>query len=288
MKILITGCKGQLGYDLLREGKKRDMDCIGVDIEDMDITIKESVNAMFSKVQPDVLIHCAAWTAVDAAEDNVDKCRLINRDGTKNLAEACRDFNTKMIYISTDYVFNGKGQIPWDPDNSTIEPINTYGLTKYEGEKAVCGILNDYYIVRTSWVFGINGNNFVKTMLKLGTSRDEINVVSDQIGSPTYTPDLSVLLMDMALSDKYGVYHASNEGYCSWYDFTCEIMKQASAYSDIYSRVKINPILSKDYPSKAKRPFNSRLEKKKLDENGFGRLPVWQDALKRYLEELYK
>lgn len=285
MKVLVTGCKGQLGYDVSKELTTRGDTVVAVDIEEMDITDKEAVENYISKANVDAVIHCAAYTAVDAAEDNVEFCRCINRDGTQNIANACKEHNLKMIYISTDYVFNGDGEEPWQPDDKR-EPLNAYGQTKYEGEIAVESTLDKYFIVRISWVFGLNGKNFVRTMLNLGKTHDKLTVVADQIGSPTYTADLAKLLVDMIHSDKYGCYHATNEGVCSWYDFTCEIMKQAAEYYPEYANVEVLPVSSDAYPTKAKRPHNSRMSKDKLIENGFDRLPTWQDALRRYLKEL--
>lgn len=286
MKVLVTGCKGQLGYDVSKELLKCGDTAVAVDVEEMDITDKEAVDNYISNANIDAVIHCAAYTAVDAAEDNVELCRRINCDGTQNIADACKNHNLKMIYISTDYVFNGEGKKPWEPDEMR-EPLNVYGQTKYEGELAVESTLDKYFIVRISWVFGVNGKNFVRTMLNLGKTHDKLTVVADQIGSPTYTADLAKLLVDMVHSDKYGRYHATNEGICSWYDFTCEIMKQAAEYYPEYANVEVNPVSSDAYPTKAKRPSNSRMSKVKLDENGFVRLPAWQDALRRYLKELH-
>lgn len=285
MKILVTGCKGQLGFDVSKELLRRGDLPISVDVEEMDITDKAAVDNYIINANVDAVIHCAAYTAVDNAEDNVVLCRRINRDGTQNIADACKKHNLKMIYISTDYVFNGEGEEPWEPDEIR-KPLNVYGQTKYEGELAVESILDKYFIVRVSWAFGLNGKNFVRTMLNLGKTHDKLTVVSDQIGSPTYTADLAKLLVDMAHSDKYGRYHATNEGVCSWYDFTCEIMKQAAEYYPEYANVVILPVSSDAYPTKAKRPSNSRMSKEKLTENGFDRLPTWQDALRRYLKEL--
>ncbi len=285
MKVLVTGCKGQLGYDVSKELIKRGDTAIAVDVEEMDITDKEAVDNYISKAKVDAVIHCAAYTAVDAAEENAELCRRINRDGTQNIANACKKHNLKMIYISTDYVFNGDGEAPWKPDEK-CEPLNVYGQTKYEGELAVESTLDKYFIVRISWAFGLNGKNFVRTMLNLGKSHDNLTVVDDQIGSPTYTVDLAKLLVDMIHSDKYGRYHATNEGVCSWYDFTCEIMKQAAEYYPEYANVDVIPVSSDAYPTKAKRPHNSRMSKDKLVGNGFIILPVWQDALSRYLKEL--
>ncbi len=286
MKVFVTGVKGQLGYDVMRELEKRGYnDAVGVDIEEMDITDRESVDRVISGVNPDVVIHCAAWTAVDLAEDEdkKDKVHLVNAVGTENIAKVCKKLDCKMIYISTDYVFDGQGTRPWEPDDER-NPLNVYGQTKYEGELAVEKWLEKYFIVRIAWVFGQNGKNFVRTMLNLGKTHDKLTVVNDQIGSPTYTPDLARLLVDMAESDKYGIYHATNEGFCSWYEFACEIFKQASEYDSVYKNVSVSPVTSDKYPSKAKRPSNSRMNKNKLTENGFEKLPDWQDALRRYIE----
>jgi len=280
MKVLVTGVYGQLGYDVVKELKKRGHTAIGTDVDSMDITDAAAVRTILTKANPDVVIHCAAYTAVDAAEDNVDLCRRINAEGTSNIARICKALDCKMIYISTDYVFDGEGTHFWQPDDLR-SPLNVYGQTKYEGELAVESLLEKYYIVRIAWVFGINGKNFIKTMLNLGKTRDKLTVVCDQIGSPTYTFDLARLLVDMAETDKYGRYHATNEGLCSWYEFACEIFKQAG-----YDHVTVSPVSSDQYPAKAKRPSNSRMSKDKLTANGFDRLPTWQDALKRYLKEL--
>ncbi len=288
MKVLVTGVKGQLGYDVVNELTKRGHTAVGVDIEEMDITNAVSVERVITKADPDCVIHCAAWTAVDAAEDeeNIDKVRLVNATGTENIAKVCKALDCKMIYISTDYVFDGQGTRPWEPDDDR-SPLNVYGQTKYEGELAVEKHLSKYYIVRIAWVFGVNGKNFIKTMLNLGKTRDALTVVDDQIGTPTYTWDLARLLVDMAETDRYGRYHATNEGgYISWYDFTCEIMKQASAYNPVYGNVSVSPVDSSAYPAKAKRPANSRMDKSKLAANGFTQLPTWQDALSRYLKEI--
>ncbi len=276
MKVLVTGVKGQLGYDVVNELKKRNHEAIGVDISEMDITDSNSVERVITKVKPDAVIHCAAYTAVDAAEENKELCMKVNAGGTENIAKVCKEIDAKMIYISTDYVFDGEGERPWKPEDGRA-PLNVYGQSKYEGELAVEKYLEKYFIVRIAWVFGVNGNNFIKTMLKLGEAKDEISVVNDQIGSPTYTYDLARLLVDMVESDKYGKYHATNEGLCTWYEFACEIFKQAGV------EVKVEPVTSDMFPSKAKRPHNSRMEKSKLDENGFVRLPDWKDALSRYL-----
>lgn len=280
MKILVTGVKGQLGYDVVKELEKRGHTAIGTDVDNMDITDANATRAFIKDANPDAVIHCAAYTAVDLAEDNVELCNRINVDGTRNIAEVCKELDIKMIYISTDYVFDGEGENFWNPDEDR-HPLNAYGQSKYEGELAVESLLEKYFIVRISWVFGINGKNFIKTMLNLGKTRDQLTVVCDQIGSPTYTYDLSRLLVDMVESDKYGRYHATNEGICSWYEFACEIFKQAG-----YTHVTVSPVSSDAYPAKAKRPSNSRMSKDKLDANGFKRLPSWQDALTRYLKEL--
>ena len=287
MKALVTGVKGQLGYDVVNELTKRGYEAVGVDIEEMDITDETSVNKVIKECNPDVVVHCAAWTAVDAAEDeeNIPKVMAVNAKGTENIAKVCKEIDAKMIYISTDYVFNGQGETPWKPDDER-KPLNVYGQSKYEGELAVASLLEKYYIVRIAWVFGVNGKNFIKTMINLGQTHDKLTVVSDQIGTPTYTYDLARLLVDMAETDKYGIYHATNEGgYISWYDFTVEIMKQAAQYDEKYAKVQVSPVSSDAYPAKAKRPSNSRMNKDKLKENGFTPLPTWQDALGRYLKD---
>lgn len=284
MKVLVTGVKGQLGYDVVNELTKRGHTAIGVDIDEMDITDKHSVQMVIEKTKPDAVIHCAAWTAVDLAEDEnkISLVRAVNTDGTRNIAEICKKLNCKMMYISTDYVFNGQGTEPWEPDCKDYEPLNVYGQTKLGGELAVANLLEKYFIVRIAWVFGVNGNNFIKTMLNIGKKYDELTVVNDQIGTPTYTYDLARLLVDMIETKKYGYYHATNEGgYISWYDFAREIFKQAGY------NTKVKPVTTEEYGlSKAKRPFNSRLDKSKLIENGFKPLPTWQDALSRYLKEI--
>lgn len=278
MRVLVTGVKGQLGYDVMNELAGRGHEGIGVDIQEMDITDAASVEKVITEAAPDAVIHCAAYTAVDAAEDNVDLCRRVNAGGTENIARVCKALNCKMMYISTDYVFNGQGTRPWEPDDKR-EPLNVYGQTKYEGELAV-ETLEKFFLVRIAWVFGVNGKNFIKTMLNLGKTRDHLTVVADQIGSPTYTYDLARLLVDMIETDRYGRYHATNEGLCSWYEFACEIFKQAGM------NVTVSPVTSDQYPAKAKRPMNSRMDKSKLDEMGFKCLPSWQDALGRYLKEI--
>lgn len=293
MKVLVTGVKGQLGHDCVNELTKRNHEAIGVDIEEMDITDFNSVNKVIKEVNPDAVIHCAAWTAVDAAEDEdkKEKVHLVNAKGTENIATVCKELNCKVMYISTDYVFDGQGTEPWQPDCKDYKPLNVYGETKLDGELAVSGSLDKYFIVRIAWVFGKNGKNFIKTMLNVGKTHDKLTVVNDQIGTPTYTFDLARLLIDMIETEKYGYYHATNEGgYISWYDFTKEIFRQAVAqgrpeYSE--ERLTITPVTTAEYgESKAKRPFNSRLDKSKLVENGFKPLPTWQDAVERYLKEI--
>ncbi len=284
MKIFVTGVKGQLGFDVVNELNKRGHEPIGVDVDELDITKEQDVYRMIEKVKPDGVIHCAAWTAVDDAEDNRDKVMEVNAKGTEYIVKACRDLDIPMIYISTDYVFNGKGTTPWKPEDKR-EPLNVYGESKYRGELAVEELLDKYYIVRIAWVFGQNGKNFVDTMLNIGKTHDKITVVDDQIGTPTYTYDLSRLLVDMIETDKYGTYHATNEGgYISWYDFTVEIMKQAGELNEVYKDVEVLPVGSEAYPAKAKRPSNSRMDKSKLVENGFEYLPDWKDALEHYLK----
>lgn len=302
MRFFVTGVGGQLGHDVMNELLKRGHEGVGSDIQEcysgaadgsavtrapyrtLDITDREAVHNVIAEIQPDVVVHCAAWTAVDLAEDeaNIDKVRAINAGGTKNIADVCKELNCKMIYISTDYVFNGQGSNPWQPDCKDYAPLNVYGQTKLEGELAVSQILEKYFIVRIAWVFGVNGKNFIKTMLNVGKTHDTVRVVNDQIGTPTYTYDLARLLVDMSETDKYGYYHATNEGgYISWYDFTKEIYRQAGY------QTKVLPVTTEEYGlSKAARPFNSRLAKGKLVEVGFVPLPTWQDALSRYLKEI--
>lgn len=279
MKVLVTGVKGQLGYDVVNELEKRGIEAVGVDIQEMDITDAVSVEKVMKEAAPDAVIHCAAYTAVDAAEENVEACRKVNADGPRNIAEVCKELDIKMIYISTDYVFDGQGEHIWEPEDERA-PKSIYGQTKYEGELAVQELLDKYFIVRIAWVFGINGKNFVKTMLRLAETHDTITVVNDQFGSPTYTYDLAKLLVDMVQTEKYGVYHATNEGFCSWYDFACAIFQEAGV------KVNVVPVTSAEYGAKANRPMNSRMSKEKLTENGFERLPSWEDALKRYVKEL--
>ena len=294
MKVFVTGVGGQLGYDVMNELKKRGIEAVGSDILDsvpqdfeyikLDITNKDDVAKVIGEIKPDVVINPAAWTAVDAAEDEENHAKVfaINADGPKNIALACKAVDCKMIQISTDYVFDGSGDEPRKPDETNYAPLGVYGKAKLAGELAVSEILEKYYIVRIAWAFGKNGNNFVKTMLNVGKKYPEVRVVNDQIGTPTYTYDLARLLVDMALTDKYGYYHATNEGgFISWYDFTCEIYKQAGYDT------KVIPVTTAEYGlSKAARPFNSRLDKSKLRDNGFTPLPAWQDALGRYLKEI--
>lgn len=302
MKVLVTGIAGQLGHDVMNELHKRGYEGVGSDIApqysgaddgtavtnmdyvQMDITNSEEVTETIKKVNPDVVVHCAAWTAVDLAEEkeNKDKVMAINVGGTENITKVCKELDCKMVYISTDYVFDGYGTRPWNEDCKDYAPLNVYGESKLIGEKVVSLNLEKYFIVRIAWVFGVNGNNFIKTMLKVGKKFDSLNVVNDQIGTPTYTYDLSRLLVDMIETDKYGYYHATNEGgYISWYDFACEIFKQAGY------KTKVNPVTTEEYGvSKARRPFNSRLNKTKLVDNGFTPLPDWKDALSRYLKEI--
>lgn len=284
MKVLVTGVKGQLGYDVVNELKKRNHGSVGVDIEDMDITDNRSVESVISSIMPDAVIHCAAWTAVDAAEDeeNQELVRRVNVDGTQNIANICKKLGCKMMYISTDYVFDGQGTEPWKPDCKDYAPLSVYGQTKLDGELAVSNTLNQFFIVRIAWAFGFNGQNFIKTMLKLSEKYKMLRVVNDQIGTPTYTYDLARLLVDMIETDRYGYYHATNEGgYISWAEFATEIFRQAK------KSTLVHPVTTAEYGvSKAARPFNSRLDKSKLVENGFEPLPDWRDALARYLEKL--
>jgi len=302
MKVFVTGVGGQLGHDVMNELHKRGIEGIGSDIQSvysgvqdgsavtsmpyvsMDITDSQMVEKVLREAAPDVVIHCAAWTAVDLAEDEdkVEKVRAINAGGTRNIASVCKDLDCKMVYISTDYVFDGQGTAPWEPDCKAYKPLNVYGQTKLEGELAVAELLEKYFIVRIAWVFGLNGKNFIKTMLTVGKKYDTVRVVCDQIGTPTYTLDLARLLADMIATEKYGYYHATNEGgYISWYDFTREIFRQAGYTT------KVVPVTTEEYGlSKAARPFNSRLDKSKLVSAGFEPLPTWQDALARYLKEI--
>lgn len=311
MKVLVTGVAGQLGHDVMNELAGRGYEGIGSDIQEvysgiqdgtavtsmpyvqMDITDADCVKRVISEAAPDAVVHCSAWTAVDLAEEEEKKpiVQAVNVDGTRNIAKVCKELNCKMVYLSTDYVFDGQGETPWDPDCKDYKPLNVYGQTKLEGELAVSELLTKYFIVRIAWVFGKNGKNFIKTMLNVGKNHDTIKVVNDQIGTPTYTFDLAKLLVDMIETEKYGYYHATNEGgYISWYDFTKEIFRQAvemghEEYSE--DKVKVLPVTTEEYGvSKAARPFNSRLDKSKLTDNGFQLLPTWQDALNRYLKEI--
>lgn len=302
MKVFVTGAAGQLGHDVMNELARRGHEGVGTDIASeyagvqdgtavnrmpyvqMDITDKAAVERILARIRPDAVIHCAAWTAVDMAEDDalVEKVRAINAGGTQNIADVCAKLGCKMMYISTDYIFNGQGTEPWQPDCKDYAPLNVYGQTKLEGELAVSSALEKYFIVRIAWVFGVNGKNFIRTMLNVGRKHDTVRVVNDQIGTPTYTYDLARLLVDMIETEKYGYYHATNEGgYISWYDFCCEIYKLAGL------ETKVLPVTTEEYGlSKAVRPFNSRLDKRKLAEAGFEPLPTWQDALERYLKEI--
>jgi dTDP-4-dehydrorhamnose reductase len=311
MKVFVTGVAGQLGHDVMNELAKRGYEGIGTDIApaysgvadgtavttmpyvQLDITDDAAVKKVIAQVNPDVVVHCAAWTAVDLAEDEdkIEKVRAINAGGTRHIANICKELDCKMVYISTDYVFDGQGETPWKPDCKDYKPLNVYGQTKLEGELAVSELLEKFFIVRIAWVFGKNGNNFIKTMLKVGKNHDRLTVVNDQIGTPTYTLDLARLLVDMIETDRYGYYHATNEGgYISWYDFACEIFRQAAAlgYEDYdANHLTVAPVTTAEYGvSKAARPFNSRLDKDKLTESGFQKLPTWQDALARYLKEI--
>lgn len=301
MKFFVTGVNGQLGHDVMNELAKRGYDGVGSDIQpaysgvaddsavtampyvQLDITDKEAVRKVITEIKPDAVIHCAAWTAVDMAEDDdkVEKVRAVNAGGTQNIADVCKEIDCKMLYLSTDYVFDGQGTQPWQPDCKDYKPLNVYGQTKLEGELAVSSTLQKYFIVRIAWVFGLNGKNFIKTMINVGKTHDEVRVVNDQIGTPTYTYDLARLLVDMCETEKYGYYHATNEGgYISWYDFCCEFYRQYGL------KTKVTPVTTEEYGlSKAARPFNSRLDKSKLVENGFTPLPTWQDAVSRYLKE---
>lgn len=282
MKVLVTGAAGQLGHDVMQELEKRGHIGVGVDVAEMDITDAAACERVMMAVAPDVVIHCAAWTAVDAAEDNEDTVRRINAQGTQNIAKVCQALGCKMMYISTDYVFDGQGETPWQPDCRDYAPLSVYGQTKLEGELAVSALLEKYFIVRIAWVFGVNGKNFIKTMLSLGQKYDTLRVVCDQIGTPTYTYDLARLLVDMIETEKYGCYHATNEGgYISWADYAKEIFRQAGMAT------QVTPVTTKEYGlSKAARPFNSRLDKSKLVEAGFEPLPDWRDVLDRYLKVL--
>ena len=304
MKVFVTGVGGQLGYDVMKELAKRNISCVGSDLAEkpaefdlpyvsLDITDFDAVNGVLTNEKPDAVIHCAAWTAVDAAEDeeNREKVHLVNVTGTENIAKICADIHAKMLYISTDYVFDGQGEEPWKPDCKEYAPLNVYGESKLEGEKAVAKYLTDFFVVRIAWVFGIHGNNFVKTMLKAGKNHDRLTVVNDQVGTPTYTFDLAGLLADMIATDKYGYYHVTNSGeYISWYDFAVEIFRQAAALGEQEydsAHLTVVPVTTEEYGlSKARRPVNSRLDRSKLEENGFQPLPTWQNALQRYLKQI--
>lgn len=283
MKVFVTGVKGQLGHDVMNELARRGIEAVGADVDEMDITDPDACRRVITEAGPGAVIHCAAYTAVDEAEKHPELCMKVNAEGTRNIAKVCRELDIKMMYISTDYVFDGQGTRPWEPDDAR-EPLNVYGQAKYEGELAIEELLEKYFIVRIAWVFGVNGRNFIKTMLRLGKERGAVSVVDDQIGSPTYTFDLARLLADMIQTEQYGRYHATNEGLCSWYEFAVEIFKQAGMES-----VSVTPVSTEAYtamyPGQARRPMNSRISKDKLEEKGFKRLPPWQDALRRYLEE---
>ncbi|WP_243821126.1 dTDP-4-dehydrorhamnose reductase [Bacillus thuringiensis] len=279
MKILVTGYNGQLGYDVVKRGEKQGLEMQGIGIEDLDITNEAAVYEFVDKVKPDAIIHCAAYTAVDKSEDDKELCWNVNVEGTKYLATAAKKLNAKFVYISTDYVFDGEGTHAF-VETDTPNPVGYYGLTKYEGEKVVRSLIDNNFIVRISWVFGINGNNFIKTMLRLGETRNELNVVGDQIGSPTYTYDLARLLVDMVVTEKYGTYHATNEGFCSWAEFAQEIFEIAG------QDVKVNSITTEEYPTRAVRPKNSRMSKQKLIDNGFEPLQDWKKATKHYITQL--
>ena len=276
MRVLVTGADGQLGYDMVKRLNENSIECLGTSLNELDITNEAQTNKVITNYNPDVVIHCAAYTAVDKAENERELCYNVNVLGTKYVASACKDIDAKMVYISTDYVFDGKGNQPFEVTDQP-NPINYYGKTKYKGELEVQKLLNKYFIIRISWVFGKNGNNFVKTMLRLAKERDEISVVADQIGSPTYTYDLTRLIVDMIQTENYGIYHATNEGYCSWYEFACEIFRQAGL------EVKVKPIKTEDYITKAKRPKNSRLSKRKLVQQGFSTLNEWERALCEFI-----
>lgn len=279
MKVLITGANGQLGYDISKELKSRNIDTVETDIKDFDLTDERETLSYIKKSNPDVVVHCAAYTAVDNAEDEEKQCMLVNGKGTKNVAKSCEEISAKMVYISTDYVFDGAGEVGYETNHQT-GPLNVYGKSKLEGENAVKSICSKYFIVRTSWVFGLNGNNFVTTMIKLAKDRDSIRVVDDQVGSPTYTKDLTRLICNMIQTDKYGVYHATNEGVCTFADFAKEIIRQSGV------ECVVNSITTEEFGAKAKRPKNSRLSKQCLLDNGFEKLPHWEDALKRFIKEL--
>ena len=279
MKVLVTGYNGQLGFDVVKELKTRDIECLGVDIDDFDITDEEKTREYIKGYNPDVVVHCSAYTAVDKAEENIEACRAVNVCGPKNIAKVCNELDCKLVYISTDYVFPGVGERFYEVGDPT-GPLGQYGITKLDGEKAVLDHIDKYFIVRISWVFGLNGNNFIKTMLRVGKDREEVSVVYDQIGSPTYTADLAKVLCDMLVTEKYGIYHATNEGVCSWAEFTEEIFRLAGY------NTKVKRVTTEEYGAKAPRPKNSRLSKESLVQAGFEKLPDWKDALVRYMEEL--
>ena len=279
MKVLVTGVKGQLGYDVVKHCKENSIEVQGIDKDEADITNEAQIKQYIKDYDPDIVIHCAAYTAVDKAETDKDLCYKINVLGTRYIAEACRDIDAVMMYFSTDYVFQGDGESFYKEDDP-VHPSSEYGLTKWQGEEEVRKVLSKYFILRISWVYGINGHNFVKTMLKLAETHKELNVVNDQIGSPTYTDDVAKLIIDMFQTDKYGTYHVTNEDICSWYEFACKIFELSNI------SITVHPVTSDKYPSAAKRPLNSRLDKTKLETAGFHRLPTWEDALERYLKEL--
>ncbi len=279
MKVLVTGYNGQLGFDVIKELESRHIPCKGVDMADFDITDAEAVKNYINSYAPTAVVHCAAYTAVDKAEDDAETCRKVNVHGSENIAKVCGENDITMVYISTDYVYGGAGTKPFEVTDEA-KPCNVYGLTKWQGEEAVRKNCDKHFIIRTSWVFGLNGNNFVKTMLRLSETHSDLNVVCDQIGSPTYTPDLAVLICDMIETQKYGTYHGCNENYCSWAEFAEEIMKQGG------KSTVIHPVTTAEYGAKANRPLNSRLSRKCLDDAGFKRLPTWQDALSRFIKEL--
>ena len=281
IKVLVTGVKGQLGYEVVKRLQTLGIENIGVDREHFDLTDKEQTQSFILKTKPDVVVHCAAYTAVDKAEEDQERCYATNALGTRYIAEACKKIDAKMVYISTDYVFDGKGILPQSEDTE-VRPINYYGYSKAQGEEAVRDTLKKHFIIRTSWAFGKNGRNFVQTMLKLAKSKDEISVIVDQVGAPTYTSDLAVLICDMLQTAKYGTYHGTNEGYCSWYELALKTFELAGI------NIGVKPISTNEYPTLARRPLNSKLSKENMDKNGFVRLPHWQDALKKYLEELSK
>ncbi|MCD2492598.1 dTDP-4-dehydrorhamnose reductase [Lacrimispora sp. NSJ-141] len=278
MKILVTGATGQLGHDIMKELKRQKIEAKGIGSADCDITVLEEVEETVRAEKPDAIIHCAGYTAVDKAETETDRCNTINVDGTRNIVSVCKKENLKLLYVSTDYVFNGGGTSPWKTDDERC-PVSVYGRSKYLGELEVEKALSRYFIVRISWIYGINGRNFIKAILKLAETNSEIRVVSDQIGTPTYTVDIAKSMAEIIQTEKYGTYHVANEGYCSWYEFACEVFKQ------LEKKIKVIPVTSEEYGAKAKRPLNSRLDKSKLSENGFERLPSWEDALKRFLKE---